>query len=296
MATLHEILDFYDLVEHNAQDGTIIRAQVYTEIKRADFCVVLVHGAGYTGTCWNPFLRLLQKNSPKVLIISIHLRGHGISEGDCSQMSLGNLVKDSLLFQKYSEHLPTLIIGHSLGGAVAAHLAHKWNNCIGVALLDITEESALISVGSMESFLKNRPNGFSSLEEAAKWMFKTAHPSIHHLETIDYQLEKGNDGLYYWKIPLLDSKAFWREWFVGMNKAFLGASLPLKILILAGSNDQLDKDLMMGQMQGQFQLVTLPNSSHAVMLDEPEKLSKIISGNLERFSAIFAKSDKKCEP
>ena len=233
MIPSNETLDACDLIEHDAQDGTKIRAQIYSKALQPEFCVVLVHGAGYTGVCWGPFLRLLQKNTPKVLIISIHLRGHGISGGSCSQMSLSNLVNDALLFQKYSEHLPTLLVGHSLGGAIVANVSHKWDNCIGIVMLDITEESALSSVNSMEPLLQNRPKSFSSLEEAAKWLFKTANPSIHQLETVYYQVEKSDDdGLYHWNIPLLDSKPFWREWFVGMNNAFLSATFPLKILIL----------------------------------------------------------------
>ena len=280
----------YETLELVAHDGTIIRAQVSTEIKNPQFCLILVHGAGYSGACWNPFLYLLQNSDLKILTITIHLRGHGVSDGSCAQMSLSNLLSDALLFQEHSNHLPTLLIGHSLGGAIVAHLSHKWDNCIGVVMLDITEESALLSVNSMDSLLQSRPKSFLSLEEAAKWNFKVANPSIHQIETMYYQVEKAKDDLFHWKIPLIDSKPFWREWFIGMNKAFLSSTLPLKILILAGSNEQLDRELMMGQMRGQFQLVILPKSSHAIMLDEPEKLSEIISSNLRRILVILIKN------
>ena len=47
---------------------------------------------------------------------------------------------------------------------------------------------------------------------------------------------------------------------------------------------------MMGQMRGQFQLVVLPKSGHAIMLDEPENLSDIIASNLRRVSTILKKN------
>ena len=37
-----------------------------------------------------------------------------------------------------------------------------------------------------------------------------------------------------------------------------------------GGSDRLDKTLLIGQMQGKFQLVVLPESGHCVQEDQPE--------------------------
>lgn len=47
-------------------------------------------------------------------------------------------------------------------------------------------------------------------------------------------------------------------WYEGLSDAFLGVKVP-KVLMLAGT-DRLDRTLTIGQMQGRFQLVLLPQA------------------------------------
>jgi len=53
-------------------------------------------------------------------------------------------------------------------------------------------------------------------------------------------------------------------WFQGLSKSFLAARTA-RLLILAGT-DRLDKELMIGQMQGKFQMEVVPGVGH--MLQE----------------------------
>ena len=50
-----------------------------------------------------------------------------------------------------------------------------------------------------------------------------------------------------------------RGWYEGLSTAFLGFKGP-KVLMLAGT-DRLDRELTIGQMQGRFQMVVLPQVS-----------------------------------
>lgn len=47
------------------------------------------------------------------------------------------------------------------------------------------------------------------------------------------------------------------------------------MLILAGT-DRLDKTLMIGQMQGKFQLEVLPDVGHMLHEDNPEKIAGLL--------------------
>lgn len=59
-----------------------------------------------------------------------------------------------------------------------------------------------------------------------------------------------------------------------MSSSFL--TLPAaKLLVLAGT-DRLDKDLMVGQMQGKFQLVVLPAAGHVVQEDLPDHVAQTV--------------------
>ena len=49
-------------------------------------------------------------------------------------------------------------------------------------------------------------------------------------------------------------------WFTGLSKSFLAARTA-RLLILAGT-DRLDRELMIGQMQGKFQMEVVPDVGH----------------------------------
>lgn len=55
---------------------------------------------------------------------------------------------------------------------------------------------------------------------------------------------------FLWRADLLATSPFWSEWFTGLSKKFLQAKTA-RLLLLAGT-DRLDKELMIGQMQGEF--------------------------------------------
>jgi len=80
---------------------------------------------------------------------------------------------------------------------------------------------------------------------------------------------------YRWRIDLTKTEKYWKDWFKGLSNMFLGLGLP-KLLLLAGV-DRLDKDLMVGQMQGKFQMQILPLCGHAVHEDSPEHVAEALS-------------------
>ncbi|KAA1136972.1 putative carboxyl methyl esterase [Puccinia graminis f. sp. tritici] len=69
-------------------------------------------------------------------------------------------------------------------------------------------------------------------------------------------------------------------WYRGLSSKFLSQKTA-RLLVLAGT-DRLDKELMIGQMQGKYQLSVLPNVGHCVHEDDPEKLASLLIGFAER--------------
>ena len=53
-----------------------------------------------------------------------------------------------------------------------------------------------------------------------------------------------------WRIDLGQTEKYWSGWFKGLSNIFLNCPVP-KMLLLAGI-DRLDRDLTVGQMQGEF--------------------------------------------
>jgi len=81
---------------------------------------------------------------------------------------------------------------------------------------------------------------------------------------------------FEWRAPLRSTAPYWSGvsfnlrfftltlsytgWFTGLSSRFLNARTA-RLLVLAGT-DRLDKELMIGQMQGKFQLVVVPGVGH----------------------------------
>lgn len=102
---------------------------------------------------------------------------------------------------------------------------------------------------------------------------------------------------WVWRTNLAETKPFWEDWFVGLSRKFLEARGG-KLLLLAGT-DRLDKELMIGQMQGlllvsplnsreelrilivingtgKYQLQVFPDAGHFIQEDQPARTAQIL--------------------
>lgn len=79
----------------------------------------------------------------------------------------------SLLQKLYPDKMPSIVLmGHSLGGAIAVNVASAAESdlpIIGLVVIDVVEGSAMESLASMQSFLRSRPKSFKSLNDAISW-------------------------------------------------------------------------------------------------------------------------------
>lgn len=79
---------------------------------------------------------------------------------------------------------------------------------------------------------------------------------------------------YIWRHDLLGTSPYWPQWFQGLSSRFL--SLPSARLLLLAGTDRLDKDLMVGQMQGKYQLTVFQDVGHSLMEDAPKRTAKCL--------------------
>ena len=186
----------------------------------------------------------------------------GRRDGD-NDLSITNLSHDFLDMidmtrQKlgWTELPQTVLVGHSLGGAVVTETAMNTNlhgKLIGFAVLDVVEGSAMDALRSMQSYLAGRPKSFPSIEGAIDWHTRSRtlrNPESARASVPSLFMQLPNSGAWVWKTDLSRTEAYWENWFNGMSRKFL-AGKGAKLLLLAGT-DRLDKELMIGQMQGEF--------------------------------------------
>ncbi|KAF4613810.1 hypothetical protein D9613_008059 [Agrocybe pediades] len=138
--------------------------------------------------------------------------------------------------------------------------------------------SAIEALPFMNNLLNARPNGFDSMEEAVEWHVTTntiLNPNSARVSVPSIiQFKEGESPPYQWRTPLRSTAPYWLSWFKGLSSNFL-ATRAARLLVLAGT-DRLDKELMIGQMQGKFQQSVVPGVGHMLHEDDPTRIAEIL--------------------
>lgn len=253
--------------------------------------LVLHHGAGSSAMSFALMAKAVRKAMPDMGILAVEAREHGSvvwrADGQVDNDLTIELLSQDLIDMLHLtqakagwKDLPTIVlIGHSLGGAVVTEAANKallGNKLLGYAVLDVVEGSAVEALGHMQNYLANRPQFFPSLATAIEWHIRSRtlrNPQSARASVPSLLLQRP-DGRWAWRTDLSSTETYWENWFTGMSRKFLGGK-GAKLLVLAGT-DRLDKELMIGQMQGKFQLQVFPTAGHFLQEDLPDKMSEVV--------------------
>jgi protein phosphatase methylesterase 1 len=264
----------------------------------AIFCL---HGCALAGASFALFARALaDRAGPNTRVDAMDLRGHGSTRtGDDADLSLDRMARDvaDVCAQLYgssagdSVETKVVLVGHSMGGAVAARVAQLElvRHTRGVVVIDVVEGTALASVRgvAMRNAVAARPGGFASIAGAIEWCARVAR-TTSNLESARASTpctvvpSIGVEGGYEWRVDVSRTSRYWEGWYAGMSERFLSARCA-KLLVLAG-HDRLDDALTVAQMQGKFQAVLFPNAGHAVHEDEPERCAEAVLGFAGRYA------------
>ncbi|KAK2875199.1 Protein phosphatase methylesterase 1 [Arthroderma sp. PD_2] len=247
------------------------------------------HGAGSSGLSFAACAAEIRRILPIAGVLSLDARNHGLTtqDTDSSQeaeldLTLETLSRDVIyIINKTKERMnwdsipPLVLVGHSLGGAVVTDVAKGGDlgsNVLAYAVLDVVEGSAMdaLQTSGIEWHTRSRTIRNTS----------SARVSVQGLLREEPQ---GGDsdlaGSWKWRTDLAHTKLFWENWFTGLSKKFLQARGG-KLLLLAGT-DRLDKELIIGQMQGmvstrKYQLQVFPEAGHFIHEDQPVKTAQIL--------------------
>ncbi|KAH9725471.1 protein phosphatase methylesterase 1 [Citrus sinensis] len=238
------------------------------------FCL---HGGGYSGLS---FALAAGKIKEKARVVAMDLRGHGKSSSENDiDLSIETMCNDVLavLKEMYGEQPPSIVlVGHSMGGSVAVHVAAKktLRSLHGLVVVDVVEvwflqANLLVDICDYLLMIEWSVKGGSlrNLDSA-----RLSIPS-----TLKYDDSKK---CYVYRARLEETEQYWRAWYEGLSEKFLSCPVP-KLLLLAGT-DRLDRPLTIGQMQGKFQMVVVRHTGHAIQEDAPEEFASLILNFIAR--------------
>lgn len=150
--------------------------------------LVMLHGGGYSALSWSVFSKEIT-TIINCQCLALDLRGHGHTEtSDDDDLSADTLANDVInvierIYRDQSEVPKLLIVGHSLGGAIAIHVAalNLLPTLVGIIVIDVVEGTAMESLSAMQSFLRSRPTHFKSIPNAIEWCVRSGQ--IRNIES-----------------------------------------------------------------------------------------------------------------
>uniref|UniRef100_A0A131XS79 Protein phosphatase methylesterase 1 n=1 Tax=Ixodes ricinus TaxID=34613 RepID=A0A131XS79_IXORI len=176
---------FTDAKDVKTDEGNVFR--VYTKGTTGPL-LLLLHGGGYSGLTWSLFTHEMC-HIVECRVAALDIRGHGetMTSND-NDLSAETLSRDigavySAMYPDDSDQPPVVLVGHSMGGAVAVHAGYMnvIPNLIGLIVIDVVEGTAMDALQSMQTFLRGRPSSFSSLEYAVEWCVRSGQ--VRNLES-----------------------------------------------------------------------------------------------------------------
>ncbi|KAI0084128.1 protein phosphatase methylesterase [Irpex rosettiformis] len=287
---------FFDQALQISVPESGLEFRVYYTPSKSDNGTVIVchHGAGWSGLTYAAFAKEVARvGKGECGVLSFDCRAHGKTttlelRTEPEDLSIDILTHDLVnlivtVFPDVEKSPTLLLVGHSLGGSAIVRacplLQAKKYKITGVTVIDVVEEFTLEALPMMHSLLDSRPDGFQSQEDAVEWHIRT-----HVIRNVDSarisvpSIIMKNVGTseppYIWRTPLRITAPYWDSWFTGLSGMFLAARTA-RLLVLAGT-ERLDKELMIGQMQGKFQLTVIPNVGHMVQEDDPTYLAEVL--------------------
>ena len=241
--------------------------------------MILIHGAGGTHLSWPPQIRRLADEK----IYALDLPGHGKSEG-AGRQSIDEYADDVIAFMKELKIRAAVIVGISMGSAIALTLALKYpKQVLGLGLLG---SGSKLRVAPILLETAGNPNAFESAVEMV-------NENCFSSETPQNLIELSKRTMLEIRPPVLLGD------FLACNEFDVTSQLDkinVPTLIICGAEDKMMPLKFSELLQdgiANSQLHVLDNAGHMVMLEQPDVVADLLKQFIDNIPLKVRKATKK---
>lgn len=235
--------------------------------------LVLIHGAGSNRLCWHPELRRLIGYQ----VITLDLPGHGRSDSSTGCHSINSYAKQVVEFLNSLGLYHVILIGHSMGGAIALEIAQKYPHLItGVVLIAC---SAYFGIAQEIVDLLRVP---ATLPDAIQFIqhrgFSPNTPSSIIRQTMKVLIETRPTVLY-------------GDWFAcaGFDKRQDLSEINTPVWVGVGADDKLtppENSRYLVKHLPMADLHIIPQAGHMIILEQPYTLNEQLLQFITKFRRL----------
>ena len=272
---------FLSILDWGPQPPQTDRAQPATDAPAAqDAPVVLLHGGGANAHWWDHLAAPLARRHR---VLSFDFRGHGDSSYP-EQTRVGAFSDDLEAVLRWLGRSDVVLIGHSLGAAVALDHASRFPETRGLVLVDLARGTGTAPRRRARLALSFRRTYRSREEAIARFQFlpESAHATEALREYVArHSVLEEPDGRFGYK--------FDPAWFALPSRPRPNlADIQAPTLLVRGSESELLSESAAEEFIDQIaggRCATIARSGHHILIDQPEALLTEVEHFLETHQA-----------
>ena len=162
--------------------------------------VILQHGGGQTRHAWKNVGETLGSTGYRA--IAFDARGHGDSDWAADgRYSQDAMIEDLVCLLRSLGHPRAALVGASMGGGTSlVAVGEDYVDATALVLVDIAPRVEPAGVARIKAFMKQKPEGFDTLEEVADAIasYQPHRARPRNLSGLAKNVRVGSDGKYRW--------------------------------------------------------------------------------------------------
>jgi pimeloyl-ACP methyl ester carboxylesterase len=233
--------------------------------------VVLIHGWACDSAYWNAQIDALKS---KYTVVAVNLAGHGGSEANRTDWSIGNYGEDVATVVRQLKNQQIILVGHSMGGDVALEASRRiGDRVIGIIAVDSLKSVGLPPMRPQEIERQLAPFRKSFIEATRNYVTdqlfeKGADPALVQKVAYDMSLEPPAVG-----VPSLES-------LLAMDFTRLLPDIHVPVLAINSDLGPTDVARIRKSLPN-FKADVLEHTGHFLMMEVPQRFNPVLLKDID---------------